>query len=83
MTELHITSSSQVWNDTYPCLDAVCDGDVSTGDLLEDFVVQRGELGQLLGYRRVVGSRLEQDSDIKIAPLMEISIKLKIHYCAK
>ena len=61
---------------TYPCLDAVCDGGISTGDLLEDFVVQRRELGQLLGYRRVVGSRLEQDSDIKIAPLMEISIKL-------
>ena len=63
---------------TYPCIYAVCDGVVATGDLLDDFVVQRRELGQLLGHRRVMGSRLQQDvikMCIKIIPLVEISIK--------
>ena len=46
----------------YPCIDAVGDGVVAAGDLLDDFVVERGELGELLGHSRVVRGRLKHYS---------------------
>ena len=46
----------------YPCIDAVGDGVAAAGDLLDDLVVERGELGELLGDCRVVGGRLQHFS---------------------
>ena len=47
---------------TYPSIDAVRDGVVAAGDLLDDLVVERGQLGELLGHCRVVGGRLKHYS---------------------
>ena len=59
---------------TYPGIDAVRNGVVAAGDLLDDFVVERRELGELLRHCRFIGGHLKGASHI-------FTIHEKSKYC--